>query len=436
MERHDWNLLYERQPLSLDAILLAVALALHTPMLLIHMKAPPKSAKKPFARLVNIDFVEQEIRERKAKAVVLPPKIPETAKQLQEVVKKVEEQVKQQVFKRSLPPPPPPKSKLQDDLIKGPEISKLQENLLKDKLAQEQKKLQGKTGFQGSDIKLGGASEARDIKLGGGGAALQAVPARLSGVPGAGGGTLKGKSGFQVSQDAMPMSIGGGDEGGLKMGGGANVVALPTGARAKADASILSPVSAAKDRGSLASRAPALGGPAGGEENAGLAGTGGASPIAVGKGSLAPAAAGPVPVKEGKKLDSAQIANPLADAMKSPAKENPVFTPVLPRRAAPKAQKPMFLITGPLADRKVLSRDVPPYPEWAREKGVEAAVTLQFTVTPEGDVKDNILVARTSGYPQLDELAMGSLRKWKFVPLPPDQYREEVGTITFNFSVR
>jgi hypothetical protein len=37
---------------------------------------------------------------------------------------------------------------------------------------------------------------------------------------------------------------------------------------------------------------------------------------------------------------------------------------------------------------------------------------------------------------QLDQLASQSLLKWKFVALPVDQYREEVGTITFNFSVR
>jgi TonB family protein len=96
----------------------------------------------------------------------------------------------------------------------------------------------------------------------------------------------------------------------------------------------------------------------------------------------------------------------------------------------------MFSITGPLADRTVANRVVPAYPEWARKQAIEASVVLQFTVTPEGDVKNNILVIRTTGYPAMDDLAVQALKQWKFAPLPPDQLRDEVGTITFNFSVR
>ncbi len=97
----------------------------------------------------------------------------------------------------------------------------------------------------------------------------------------------------------------------------------------------------------------------------------------------------------------------------------------------------MFQITGALANRKVVNRVIPEYPEWAREKGVEASVAIQFTVAPEGRVKeDTIFVARTSGYPALDELAINALKKWVFVPLPLDQYRDEVGTITMSFSVQ
>ena len=72
----------------------------------------------------------------------------------------------------------------------------------------------------------------------------------------------------------------------------------------------------------------------------------------------------------------------------------------------------------------------------ALSSDIESAVLLQFTVTPEGAVKDNILVLRTSGYPAMDELAVNALRQWKFAPLPADQLREEVGTMTFNFAVR
>jgi TonB family protein len=96
----------------------------------------------------------------------------------------------------------------------------------------------------------------------------------------------------------------------------------------------------------------------------------------------------------------------------------------------------MFTITGPLKDRKVLSQVVPEYPEWARSQGVEDLVVLQFTVTPEGRVKENIQSLRASAYPELDALAKEALLQWVFVPLPDGQWRDEVGTITMSFSVR
>ncbi|HRY29049.1 MAG TPA: TonB family protein [Elusimicrobiota bacterium] len=430
-----WNLLYERQPLQLDVLLLSVALILHAPLMFLHFKAPPKRhGAKSLSRLVNIDYIEEQIKKRKEKPVVLPPKIPEAPKKLQEMVKKVEE-VKQQIFQRSLPPPPlPAKPKIQDTIARGPE-AKLQANLLKDKLEQEKRLLQGKGSFAGKELKLSGPNDTKDLKIGGGGAALTAG-SRLSAVGGANGGPkLQGKSGFQVSKDAMPMSIGG-DDGDLKIGGGGNIVVVPVGARAQADKSILSPTVGLKDKGALMAQGPGGLTPRAESAAPALAGTGGASAITIGGSSRQTSISAPpaAAAKEGKRLDSKQMPNPLADAMKTPTSAPAL--PALPRRMAPKVQKPMFLITGPLADRKALSRVVPEYPEWAREKGVEAAVLIQFTVTPEGAVKDNMLVVRTSGYPPLDALAVKALAQWKFAPLPPDQYRDEIGTITFNFSVQ
>lgn len=420
-----WDLVYGKQPAQLDAILLALALALHTPLVMLHMKAPPKVKKGKVSRMVNIDFIEQQIQKRKEKPVVLPPKIPETPKDIKNLVKKVEA-VKKQVFKRSLPPPPPAAPKIPDQLLKGPDPTKLNSNL-QDKLNAEKKVLQGKNGFQGRDMKLAGPNAAKELKIGGGASSIQTNSRMMAGPQG---GTLQGKSGFQVSQNAMPMSIGG-DDGAIKMGGDSNIVVVPVGARAKADASILSPT--VRDKGSLQAAGPAGIGPgSSGANSPGLAGGGAAASIATGGGRPAMASAGPA-VKTGKTLNEGALGNPGMEAAKTPASST---LPVMPRRAAPKVQKPMFLITGPLANRKVLSRQVPEYPEWARAKGIEAAVVLQFTVTPEGDVKNNVFVVRTSGYPQMDELAAQALKKWKFVPLPSDQLRDEVGTITFNFSIR
>ena len=74
-------------------------------------------------------------------------------------------------------------------------------------------------------------------------------------------------------------------------------------------------------------------------------------------------------------------------------------------------------------------------PAWAQEQGISASVILEFTVDPEGNVKNVIVVRRTSGYPKLDESAMQALRQWKFVPLGAGENRNEVGQITFNYSL-
>ena len=95
----------------------------------------------------------------------------------------------------------------------------------------------------------------------------------------------------------------------------------------------------------------------------------------------------------------------------------------------------MFTITGPLKDRGIKKRIIPTYPAWAQAKGIEASVVLQFTVAPNGNVKDNVVVRRTSGYSRLDDSAINALKKWVFVPLSDDSNREEVGLITFNYSL-
>ena len=134
-------------------------------------------------------------------------------------------------------------------------------------------------------------------------------------------------------------------------------------------------------------------------------------------------------VKQGRKLEEGALDTAPAKTFTAPA---PGAGPI---KRTTKA-KPMFQITGPLQNREVLSRVVPSYPEWARSKGIEAKVVLQFTVSPEGQVKNNVSVVQTSGYTQMDKLAIDALLKWRFAPLPDDQNRDETGTITFNFSIQ
>ncbi len=90
-------------------------------------------------------------------------------------------------------------------------------------------------------------------------------------------------------------------------------------------------------------------------------------------------------------------------------------------------------IAGPLAGRKILSMVLPAYPDWAKAKGIEADVLIRFFVGPEGRVQERMLIERTSGYKELDDLCMEALQKIIFVPLPPGSKEEQWGIITFRF---
>lgn len=97
----------------------------------------------------------------------------------------------------------------------------------------------------------------------------------------------------------------------------------------------------------------------------------------------------------------------------------------------------LFELSGPLSNRRIIHQVIPPYPEWAKKKGIIARVSLYFFVLHTGQVKNNIVIQRTSGYPKLDKTAMEALIKWKFAPLPKSQYgKEQWGVITFKFKIR
>lgn len=93
-------------------------------------------------------------------------------------------------------------------------------------------------------------------------------------------------------------------------------------------------------------------------------------------------------------------------------------------------------LTGPIADRKILERPAPVYPEWAKRELVEASVTLYFLVRPDGGVQENVLVQRTAGFEDFDESARTALRHWRFEPLPRGETGEQWGTITFHFRLK
>ena len=64
-------------------------------------------------------------------------------------------------------------------------------------------------------------------------------------------------------------------------------------------------------------------------------------------------------------------------------------------------------IEGPLANRKVISYNIPKFPSWALKQGIpESSVSIRFWVSPEGKVLPNLRIERTSGFGRLDRWAI------------------------------
>ncbi len=90
-------------------------------------------------------------------------------------------------------------------------------------------------------------------------------------------------------------------------------------------------------------------------------------------------------------------------------------------------------LLGPIADRPIVESATPAYPGWAEVQGVEVSVSLYFVVRPDGRIKENILVEKTSGFEDFDSNAVAALRRWRFQALGPGSNGEQWGRITFNF---
>jgi len=94
-----------------------------------------------------------------------------------------------------------------------------------------------------------------------------------------------------------------------------------------------------------------------------------------------------------------------------------------------------FDIAGPLGNRTILRKVIPQYPAWAEEQGIIGSVRIWFTVTSDGEVRSNMRVTKTTGYPDLDKLALDALKQWHFASFNSSDESSQWGIITFTFSL-
>ena len=72
----------------------------------------------------------------------------------------------------------------------------------------------------------------------------------------------------------------------------------------------------------------------------------------------------------------------------------------------------------PARERKparLVKSERPAYPHTARQQGWEGTVVLRMTIGTRGDVED-VTIKESSGFPELDESAVQSVKTWQFEP--------------------
>ncbi|MBI4677020.1 MAG: TonB family protein [Elusimicrobia bacterium] len=75
-------------------------------------------------------------------------------------------------------------------------------------------------------------------------------------------------------------------------------------------------------------------------------------------------------------------------------------------------------IDGPLGTRRLLQRRLPISPEWVSQRGLDLTVQVKFQVLEDGSVKPGAIIKVTSGFPELDRLALDAIKLWKFEAVP------------------
>ena len=92
-------------------------------------------------------------------------------------------------------------------------------------------------------------------------------------------------------------------------------------------------------------------------------------------------------------------------------------------------------VDGPVGNRRILSRVSPESPDWIATRNLDLTVTVRFQVLPDGSVKSGAVIQKTSGFPEIDRLALQALRRWRFQTVPAKSGAPEVwGRVAFRFT--
>jgi len=111
----------------------------------------------------------------------------------------------------------------------------------------------------------------------------------------------------------------------------------------------------------------------------------------------------------------------------------PTLEKALKAKAAESAASPAAAAYSPDNALVPLYRETPHYPRRAKRSGVEGVVTVAFTITTVGSVRDPKIVKSSPPY-VFDRAVLGAIGKWRFNPRTEEV--RAVQDITFTLSER
>lgn len=94
---------------------------------------------------------------------------------------------------------------------------------------------------------------------------------------------------------------------------------------------------------------------------------------------------------------------------------SPVTAPPPPPIATATPPSPPLPVTPPVFNADYLDNPAPAYPGMSRRLREQGRVLLRVLVNVNGST-DDVQLRASSGHPRLDEAALDTVRRWKFVP--------------------
>lgn len=125
----------------------------------------------------------------------------------------------------------------------------------------------------------------------------------------------------------------------------------------------------------------------------------------------------PLPMAKSVPLKAARTPTPKAAVPPIEATQSTAPAPAA-ALAPPAEAKPAAIpeaVSQPRFDADYLNNPAPPYPPLSRRMGEEGKVVLRVSVNPQR-AADSVEVKTSSGSTRLDEAAVNTVKRWKFIP--------------------